>query len=150
MNLLKILALSLVLAHPAHADGPALAFITMQGRTLTLTAQNAPFAPPMIVQDGAAVHLAFADLHLRFPLPPFLDVTLTEHVDGWRVTSLHFSRPEDLATPILTPETAQVIEASGNDINDLHFVIEVDALAQTAPTGTAIIPVRIEITLTSP
>ena len=61
---------ALSLSTPALADGPALAHLTMGGTTLTLTATTD------LPEDART--MTFAQMHLGFPLPPVLTITLDD------------------------------------------------------------------------
>lgn len=136
----------LLCAAPAAADGPALAFVTLEGRTLTLTAQNAPFQVPMIRYEDQTLHLTFADLHLGFPLPPLLDVSLRQDTEGWQVTGLRL----ETAQAVYMNNDAQIVEINDENLADLSLTFLTEALAPTPPFGFALVPIQVEITLRSP
>lgn len=130
----------------AIADGPALAHVTLHGRTLTLTAQNAPFQPAMIRANGDTLLLTFADLHLGFPLPPTLDVSLLLGPDGWSVTGVRL----DAEGAVFSSTTAQIIEILDGDPASLRLTLSVEALAPDQPFGAMVVEIPIEISLRSP
>lgn len=123
----------------ANADGTAEAAITLQGRTVFLSADNTSSALPMVQRDGALLHLTFAQLHLRFPLPPTLQVTLREDGDGWLLEALSYDAPtlSIAASPaafrvVTDPDTAQliltgeVLQAGTLGIMPTLMIVEID------------------------
>ncbi len=64
---------------PAMADGPALAHVTLDDRTVTLTAVADPQTPDACCERDRI--LTFAQMHLGFPLPPLLTVTFASRND---------------------------------------------------------------------
>jgi len=143
----RILAVCLLLGPTAgHADGPALAHVTLDGQTLTLTAQNAPFQPPMIRPEGRALHLTFADLHLGFPLPPTLALSLLQGPETWSVTALRF----DTADATYLSNFAQIIEINDLYPDDLSLTLTAEVLAPAPPLGTSLVRIVVEIRLRSP
>jgi len=135
-------AAAIGLALPAWADGPALAFVTVEGRTVTLTAEGA-----MVAWVEDAVHLHFAQLHLGFPVPPELRLVLADGDSGWRVEALSYHRLE--GPIVLDASTAQIQGASGGP-DDLRVEIAVEGLVPGALGQPEPVPVEIEITLRSP
>lgn len=136
--------LAILPAIPAMADGPALAHLTIEGRTLTLTADESLPAPQMLRRGEDRLDLHFAQLHLGFPLPPHLSVSLQQTETDWTLTTLTLDRSEAEPPLAIGPETLRLTH--GGEAGAETFVISGEAMAQ----GGALIPVHIEITLTSP
>ena len=138
------IAAALVLAtSPALADGPALAHLTLDGRTITLTADPAVTAPRMIRQTGNTLHLRFAQLHLGFPTPPMLNITLTHGESGWSVQAMHLDRTSDRPAVVFAPAALDITQTGDAD---QIFRIEGEALSPDRPP----LPVSLLITMHSP
>jgi hypothetical protein len=136
----------LLAAPAAHADGPALAHVTLDGRTLTLTAQNTPFQPPMIRVDGPVLELTFADLHLGFPLPPVLELTLRQADGTWQAGRFRL----DIGGVIYMNDDVQITDISGEGVEDLSFSLHLQTLAPRDPLGVRIVPITADVTMRSP
>lgn len=163
------------LGQPAAADGPALALLTLDGVTLTLTES----APPAI-GDGE-VTLSFAQMHLGFPLPPHLSLTLQSNAPGalfseaaetsvaritlngaagdgtgtalghetyiWFEPTEAILRPADAADRAIEGDTGGGA-AGGMEGGDL--MIETQAIARTALGRFRTLPVLIDLRQSSP
>lgn len=129
-------ALGLFLCVPgvAFAQDALEAAITLPDRTIFLSADNSASAVPMVARDGDVLQLTFAQLHLRFPLPPFLHLTLIEAADGWRVIAISYDDPA-----LSIAATPAALNVTGT------FSVTGDVLLST-PTGPQPHSIRIEIT----
>ena len=132
----------LLFAAPACADCPSLSHLTIEGQTITLTARTPPAA--LDRDNPAALHLHFAQMHLGFPLPPFLSISLEPNgPDGdWTITTLRLERASPAAPMVFAPDSLRL---SGSPA-DTVFTIEGDAMVP----GAVLIPIHIETHLSSP
>lgn len=138
---LSALVLCFALALPAYADGPALAHVTLHERTITLTAEGA-----MVTWDAPRLHLHFAQLHLGFPIPPDLRLTLVEAEGAWRVEAIRYF---SLDAPLALDPSGATIRAASGEGRSLRLEITAEAftpgpLGQPEPTE-----MEIEVTLSS-
>ncbi|WP_224814492.1 hypothetical protein [Hasllibacter sp. MH4015] len=131
---------------PAQADGPALAHLTIDGRTLTLSADNDASAHPMIHQDGTTLSLRFAQLHLGFPMPPILTIRLIEDDAGWHVDHIDLQQTGGI-TPALGPPHSVSVTGTGLD---RQFTVAGEALAPDATGAIIPMPYNVEVSLRSP
>ncbi|ABD54720.1 hypothetical protein [Jannaschia sp. CCS1] len=141
------LACALCLAPlPATADGPALAHLTVAGTTIALT-EVAPIEPGQ--------PMSFAQMHLGFPLPPILHLTLMTTDGAMEVRHLSLNTAtgtsDGTGTP-LGPETFLWFPLQNALITEApqQLRIEADALSRTPLGQVATRPVLIEIQFTSP
>lgn len=125
----------------ASADGPPLAHLTLEGRTIVLTGEG---APDLSAPDGI-VSLQFAQRHLGFPMPPVLTVSLTADGDTWALHDLTLHRTSDMPPTVFGSDGLRITGISGTG-PDLRLTIEGDALM---PGGT-LTPVQIDLSLRSP
>jgi hypothetical protein len=162
------------LGQPAAADGPALALLTLDGVTLTLTES----APPAI-GDGE-VTLSFAQMHLGFPLPPRLSLTLRSTAPGalfseaaetslaritlngagdgtgtalGHETYIWFEPAEAVLRPADTADRAPEGGTGGSTGGGMEggaLMIETQAIARTALGRFRTLPVRIDLRQSSP
>ncbi len=93
------------------------------------------------------VQLSFAQMHLGFPLPPFLSMSLREAEanGGWSVTNLRLERPSTSPPMVFAPDQLQVTEVSGGT-DAMIIVIEGEAMVP----NTGPIPIHIETHFWSP
>ncbi|MEJ6388240.1 hypothetical protein [Gymnodinialimonas ulvae] len=133
-----------LLPAPVAADGPALAHLTVGAQTVTLTADDSLPAPRMLRRDGDVMHLHFAQLHLGFPLPPQLTLSLQQTENTWTLTSFTLERSD--AQPPLAVGTETLRLTQNGAAGPETFVITGEAMAP----GGALVPLRVEITLRSP
>ncbi|MEJ6391676.1 hypothetical protein V8J82_00325 [Gymnodinialimonas sp. 2305UL16-5] len=79
-----------ILAHGAAAQEPGSAEITLPDHILFLATDLALPGPPLVLwQEDGGLQAQFAQLHLRFPLPPHLTVTLRQIEGGaWQIDTL--------------------------------------------------------------
>ncbi len=124
------------------ADGPALAHLTLEGRTITLTADSQVNNPQA---EGGSLYLHFAQRHLGFPLPPMLTVDLRNTDGTWVLSALTLDRTEP-ETPLIFPLQSFEITGIQGESPNLSLTIEGDAMA----LNRGPIPVHLEITLRSP
>lgn len=133
-------------ALPASADGPALAHLTVAGTTMTLT----ELAP---VERGQP--MSFAQMHLGFPLPPVLHVSVSETDGATQVQHISLNTlsgtSDGMGTP-LGPETFLWFPPENTiaTATEQEVRIEADALSRTPLGQFSVRPVLIEIQLTSP
>lgn len=130
---------------PAVADGPALAHLTIDGTTITLTHV-----------DAAQSDLTFAQMHLGFPLPPILHLLLAATPDGpMAVQTIRLNGTiggSNGAGTHLGPETFLLFEPHRATVtgNAEAFVVDIPALSR-APLGQfAPLLIQINVQMTSP
>lgn len=124
----------------AHADGTAEAAITLQDRTIFLSANNTSSALLMVTREDTALLLTFAQLHLGFPLPPVLSLALREETGVWHLDAVSFDAP---TRAIVTAPTAFQISTSEDG---LHFTFTGEALHHT-PLGVVLRPIEITVAM---
>ncbi|QXT38773.1 hypothetical protein [Gymnodinialimonas ceratoperidinii] len=150
----------LSLGQPAMADGPALALLTLEGVTLTLTES----APPEI--GARDVTLSFAQMHLGFPLPPRLSLTLSSSTpeapfaEGAETSVMGITlngAPGDGTGTVLGHETYLWFEPEDAVLRPVEgagsggsVVIETHAIARRALGQFRSLPVVIEVRRSSP
>lgn len=134
--------------------GQGEAEITVAGRTLFLSADNAAGPHPMIDCGAGRLDFGFARLHLRFPLPPRLDVALTRAAGdpqpGWRLdhARLAFGRGEpDL---VLDPATTRIEEIGAGVDDVLRLRLTGSTLRVADLPGARIEPVEIVLEVICP
>ena len=136
-------ALLLVVSSPALADGPALAHLTINERTITLTAETTH--PPLDDETATQLDLRFSQLHLGFPMPPILNVALEQRDDTWAVVDLSLDQSNNARPIVFAAHALQILEVTG-DASAPGFVIAGEAMVP----DQAPVSVHIEIQLSSP
>ena len=132
----------------AAADGPALADLTIGADTITLTADATVTAPQMLRRGADRLDLHFAQLHLGFPLPPQLTVSLQQRNGTWTIAALTLERRRAKPPLAIGTETLRLSyeETDNENAGAATFVITGEAMAP----GGALVPLRIEMSLRSP
>lgn len=148
--MLRLAAAIALLAAPALAQGTGEAALTLDGRTMFLSADNASSARPMIRCETRRLSLTFAQLHLRFPMPPFLDVTLVEGAEGWRVEQWRLDRTGTEPDVSVTAGESLIVLSEADTDGAVRFALSGEALGPAGPTGTRILPVELDVTVTCP
>lgn len=134
-----LLGLALIPSH-AQAQNTAEVAITLQDRTIFLSADNSASALPMVTRDGDALHLTFAQLHLGFPLPRVLTLTLREQAGAWHVDAVSLDGP---TIAIATAPPGFFVSAGEEG---LTFSLIGEAL-YPSPLGVVLQSLDIEVTL---
>ncbi len=149
---MRCLAALLVLfsTAPLTAQGTGEAMVTIRDQTLFLSADNRNSAVPMVVCGADHLSLTFAQLHLRFPMPPFLEITLRNGPEGWSVDALRLDQTGDAIDAFVTPPDARISDMTVAEDGTIGAVLTGQAMVAGSPLGSELVTVDVEFTMTCP
>ncbi len=149
---MRCLAALLVLfsTAPLTAQGTGEAIVTIRDQTLFLSADNRNSAVPMVVCGADHLSLTFAQLHLRFPMPPFLRITLRDASEEWSVDTLRLDQTGDAIDAFVTPSDARISDMTVAEDGTIAAVLSGQAMVAGSPLGSELVTVHVEFTMTCP